>query len=87
MQPDRGKLAAARGENADRRAGRKNAQDILTVDEAAALLRVNRKTLYEVIRLSQPRWAMRFGRTIRVSRPALLEAFRGNRSAALGDNP
>jgi excisionase family DNA binding protein len=60
--------------------------DILTVDEAAALLRVNRKTLYEVIRLHQPRWAIRFGRTIRVSRSALLEAFRGNRGPALGEN-
>ena len=60
--------------------------DILTVEEAAVLLRVNRKTLYEVIRLSRPRWAMRFGRTIRVSRTALLEAFRGNRSPALGEN-
>jgi excisionase family DNA binding protein len=60
--------------------------DILTVDEAASLLRVNRKTLYEVIRLNRPRWAIRFGRTIRVSRAALLEAFRGNRGAALGDN-
>ena len=38
-------------------------QDILTVEEAAALLRVNRKTLYEVIRLAQPQWAMRFGRS------------------------
>ena len=60
--------------------------DILTVDEAASLLRVNRKTLYEVIRLNRPRWAIRFGRTIRVSRTALLEAFRGNRSAALGES-
>jgi len=60
--------------------------DILTVDEAAVLLRVNRKTLYEVIRLSRPRWAMRLGRTIRVSRTALLETFRGNRSAALGES-
>jgi len=60
--------------------------DILTVDEAAALLRVNRKTLYEVIRLNRPRWAMCLGRSIRVSRTALLEEFRGNRSAALGDN-
>jgi excisionase family DNA binding protein len=59
--------------------------DILTVDEAANLLRVNRKTLYEVIRLKRPRWAIRFGRSIRVSRVALLEAFRGNRSPALGE--
>jgi len=60
-------------------------QDILTVEEAAALLRVNRKTLYEVIRLTQPPWAMRFGRSIRVSRSALLEAFRSKGSPALGD--
>ncbi len=58
--------------------------DILTVEEAAALLRVNRKTLYEVIRLNQPRWAIRFRRSIRVSRSALLEAFRGNGGPALG---
>ena len=60
-------------------------QDILTVEEAAALLRVNRKTLYEVIRLTQPPWAMRFGRSIRVSRSALLEAFRSKGSPALGE--
>jgi excisionase family DNA binding protein len=67
-------------------AARTELPDILTVDEAADLLRLNRKTLYEVIRLTQPSWAMRFGRTIRVSRTALLEAFRGNRSAALGES-
>ncbi len=44
----------------------------LTVDKAAKLLRLNRKTLYEqLIRLEQPAWAIRFGRTIRVSRDAL----------------
>jgi excisionase family DNA binding protein len=51
--------------------------EILTVDEAAKLLRLNRKTLYEVIRLQRPAWAIRFGRTIRVSRDALLRAFLG----------
>ncbi len=65
-------------------APRSKLPDILTVDEAANLLRVNRKTLYEVIRLNRPRWAIRFGRAIRVSRAALLEAFRGNRRPALG---
>jgi len=35
--------------------------DILTVEEAARLLRVNRKTLYEVIRLNRP--GMRWGRS------------------------
>jgi len=62
-----------------------NLPDIITVDEAAKLLRVNRKTLYEVIRSDQPSWAIRFGRTIRVSRHALLGAFLGNRSPALGE--
>ncbi len=64
---------------------RTNLPDIITVEEAARLLRVNRKTLYQVIRLNQPRWAIRFGRSIRVSRSALLEAFRGNRGPALGE--
>ena len=59
--------------------------EILTVDEAAKLLRLNRKTLYEAIRLQQPAWAIRFGRTIRVSRDAFLRAFRGNRGPALGE--
>ena len=59
--------------------------EILTVDEAAKLLRLNRKTLYDVIRLQQPAWAISFGRTIRVSRDALLRAFRGNRGPALGE--
>jgi len=44
----------------------------LTVDEVAAFLRVNRKTLYEAIRLNQVRGAVRFGKVIRLSREALL---------------
>ena len=59
--------------------------DILTVEEAAALLKMNRKTLYDVIRLNRPKWAVRFGRSIRVSRSALLEEFRGNRRPDLGE--
>ncbi len=58
----------------------------LTVEEAAKLLRLNRKTLYEVIRQQQPAWAIRFGRSIRVSRSALLEAFRSKGGPALGDH-
>ncbi len=85
-QSSDGKLHGSRAESAARSTSRADALDFLTVDEAADLLRVNRKTLYEVIRLSQPPWAMRFGRSIRVSRTALLEAFRGNRGAALGEN-
>ncbi len=61
-----------------------NVSAVLTVDEAAALLRVNRKTLYEAIRLNQVPGVLRIGRSIRLSRPALLQWFQGNGSPALG---
>lgn len=61
--------------------------EILTVDEAAALLRVNRKTLYEAIRLDQlPGAVIRLGRSIRLRREALLSCSAGNRLPALGEN-
>jgi excisionase family DNA binding protein len=44
----------------------------LTVDEAAELLRINRKTLYDHVAAESPPWALRFGRTIRISRDGLL---------------
>jgi excisionase family DNA binding protein len=44
----------------------------LTVDEAADLLRINRKTLYDHVAAESPPWALRFGRTIRISRDGLL---------------
>ncbi len=81
-----GKLDQSSVQSNARLAQHLDESDILTVDEAADLLRVNRKTLYEVIRLSRPRWALRFGRTIRVSRTALLEAFRSKGGPALGDH-
>lgn len=56
----------------------------LTVDEAAALLRINRKTLYEHVSAKSPGWAVRFGRTIRISREGLLLWARGNAGTALG---
>lgn len=40
----------------------------LTVDEAAALLRVNRKTLYEAIRLDQEPGVVRIGKALRIRR-------------------
>lgn len=49
----------------------------LTVDEAAELLRVNRKTLYEAIREDQVPGVIRLGRTIRLGRDALLDWLRG----------
>lgn len=42
----------------------------LTVDEAAALLRVDRKTLYEAVRRKQIPGVVRIGRVIRISRVA-----------------
>ncbi|MDC0712737.1 helix-turn-helix domain-containing protein [Stigmatella sp. ncwal1] len=42
-------------------------------DEAAALLRVNRKTLYESIRLGQVPGIVRIGKSLRIRRAALLE--------------
>lgn len=47
------------------------APDTLTVDEAAALLRVNRKTLYQAIAEGKIPGAIKIGRVIRISRSAL----------------
>lgn len=58
--------------------------DVLTVDEAAALLRVNRKTLYEAIRLNQVPGILRLGRAIRIGRDALLGWMRSAGSALGG---
>lgn len=45
--------------------------EVLTVDEAAAILRVHPKTLYEAIRLGSVPGVLRLGRAIRISRVAL----------------
>lgn len=60
--------------------------DILTVDEAARLLRVNRKTLYASIRAGEVP-AARVGGAIRLSRTALLRYLAGNGGPALGVEP
>ncbi len=44
----------------------------LSVDEAAELLRLNRKTLYEAVKLDQVPGVVRVGRSIRIHRSALL---------------
>lgn len=44
---------------------------LLTVDEAAQMLRVNRKTLYEAIRLNEIPGVVRIGKAIRIGRMAL----------------
>ncbi|SEN36674.1 DNA binding domain-containing protein, excisionase family [Stigmatella aurantiaca] len=62
--------------------------EFLTVDEAAALLRVNRKTLYESIRLEQVPGVVRIGKSLRIRRAALLESSPGKgRDPALGKKP
>lgn len=58
--------------------------DFLTVEEAAALLRVNRKTLYESIRLGQVPGIVRLGRVLRIRRSALVNWMPGNIGPALG---
>lgn len=59
---------------------------VLTVDEAARLLRVNRKTLYDAVRQGRVPGVIRLGRSIRIGRTALLGWLRGNGSPALGDD-
>lgn len=54
-----------------------NAPEFLTVDEAAAFLRVNRKTLYEAIRLGQVPGVVRIGKALRIRRAALVESTPG----------
>jgi excisionase family DNA binding protein len=62
-----------------------NAPEFLTVEEAAGLLRVNRKTLYESIRLGQVPGVVHIGRSIRIRRSVLLGWMPGNSSPALGE--
>ena len=47
-------------------------EPFLSVGEAAALLRVNRKTAYEAIKARRMPGVVRLGRTIRIRRDALL---------------
>jgi len=50
---------------------------LLTVDEFANLLRVNRNTLYDAIKKGQVPGVRRIGRVIRICRATVLEWFRG----------
>ena len=56
---------------------------VLTVDEAAGLLRVNRKTLYDAIERGQVPGVLQVGRVIRIGRAALLAYLAGAGSPAL----
>jgi excisionase family DNA binding protein len=48
---------------------------MMTVNEAAAFLRMNRKSLYRLIDQRRLPGAKRFGRTIRIHRPTLMKSF------------
>ncbi|MBZ4331073.1 helix-turn-helix domain-containing protein [Corallococcus sp. AS-1-12] len=62
---------------------KESAPSFLTVDEAAELLRVNRKTLYEAIRLGQVPGVVRLGRCVRLSRATMLSWSTGQGGPAL----
>lgn len=49
--------------------------DMMTVEEAAEFLRVNKRTVYDEINNNRPPWAFRVGRIIRIHRGKLLAAF------------
>ena len=67
--------------------GDSSSAEFLTVDEAAALLRVNRKTLYESIRRGAVPGTVHVGRSVRLRRSVLLSWSSGNSSPALGKKP
>lgn len=48
---------------------------MLSVDETAALLRLNRKTVYELVKAGDLPGAQRFAGTIRVHKATLLASF------------
>ena len=48
--------------------------DFLSIDEAAALLRVNRNTLYEAAQRNELPGVVKIGRILRVRRSALMES-------------
>ncbi len=55
---------------------------VLTVDEVAEILRVNRNTVYELFHRGKLPGGCHVGRNIRFSSKALLEWLRGNVSAS-----
>lgn len=46
--------------------------EVMTVDEVAALLRCNTKTIYDAIKLGQLPGAVHLGRVIRVHKPTIV---------------
>jgi excisionase family DNA binding protein len=58
--------------------GERELPDVLTVDELATLLRVNRKTAYEAVARGEIPGACRVGRTIRICRDTVLDWLGGH---------
>ena len=85
MELDRAAVASGDTSAAERDGGAPALPPVLTVDEAARLLRVNRKTLYDAVRAGEVPGVVRVGRSIRIGRDALLRWMEGNGSPALGD--
>ena len=54
---------------------------VLTVNEVALLLRVNRNTVYELFRLGEIPGGRRVGRSIRFSRDTVVQWLQGNQAA------
>jgi excisionase family DNA binding protein len=46
---------------------------VMTVDQAARVLRINRKTVYDAVAAGQLPGARRVGRSIRIMRDAMIE--------------
>jgi excisionase family DNA binding protein len=55
-----------------------SADTMMTVDEAADLLDLNRNTLYDAIKRDEIPGARRIGRTIRIHRPTLMDWLKGS---------
>jgi excisionase family DNA binding protein len=68
---------ATRPLNRSRRLDAENLPSILSIDEMADALRVNRKTLYEAFRKGEIPGARRIGRIIRVDRDTVLDWLSG----------
>jgi excisionase family DNA binding protein len=73
------------GPVSSQREARRTDRAVLTIDEAASLLRVNRKTLYQAVKLGKVPGVVRLGRVIRLSRTALVHWMDGNGGPALGE--
>jgi excisionase family DNA binding protein len=86
VEQDRAAVAPGDASGAERDDGSPALPPVLTVDEAARLLRVNRKTLYDAVRAGEVPGVVRVGRSIRIGREALLRWMEGNGSPALGDD-